>query len=576
MARLVTWRFLLWLLALCSFGLGCKKSDPVADTIPAAVAPPDALLCEGTMRAPDATWKHVQQGVAGLATLLPSSAFGVLAVSGGLEVGLGDLVDGSRPMSFVLAGNVLTPQWVLVATAKERRAVEARFPSRGASRLVAPSTVGLERLPVQGTLTDPTKGGAGTPAFTVYLSSRGDLVVARDEASADLLAPYALFTLQPHASTLATEPHDAVLRVPESAMPALSNVLRLKWAQIELKLVEQDAADRKTHGGRAPDFGDPAAVVAAANAMVSGATGYLGDTGDVTITFDATKEGTTLEAQVPSKGGAWTTLLQGLTEGTGEPLAAEPMSTRLAWLGYGTPASRTEVAKSIGTVVGDVFKDRISAPSNEAFTRALVSFGASAGASVRVRIESDPLRATVLATPPDDKGPAFRQSVHDGVAVLQREPKMRDFLRLSKIEGPTKMKPGQGNTDSAPPLRTLLVGADRTVALYQREKSGVVAYAIERAPKLDLLSDLGGDAPWLQSVRPELARMLQDLGPRSVFLMLSGVALAKSAEEPSVLVVGVGKRDLPAGKKMLSLRMVAPYRFARELPRLAVPDLLSP
>ncbi len=573
MARSIPW-FWLWLVMLC---LGCKKSDPVADTIPSTVAPPDGMLCEGTARAPDATWKHLQRGVAGLATLLPSSAFGVLAVAGGLEVGVGDFVDGSRPLSFVAAGNVLTPQWVVVASAKERRAVEAKFPSRGASRLVAPSTVALERLPVQGPLTDPTKGGgAGAPAFVVYLSTRGDLVIARDEASADLLAPYALFALQPNANKLASEPHDAILRIPESAMPALSNVLRLKWAQIELKLVQQDAADRKTHGGRAPDFGDPAALVAAANAMVTGANDYLGDTGDVTLTFDATKDGTTLEAEVPSKGGAWTTLLRGLTEGGGAPLAAEPMSTRLAWLGYGTPAARTDVAKSLGAVLGAVFKERISATSKDAFTRALVSFGASAGPSVRVRLESDPPRATVLATPPDATGAAFRQSVADGVGVLKREPKLRDFLRLSKVDGPIKMKVGQGNTDTVAPLRTLLTGADTTVALYQREKSGTVAYAVERAPKLDLLSDLGGDAPWLQSVRPELARMLQDLGPRSVFLMLSGVALAKSAEEPSVLVVGIGSRDAAPGKKLLSLRLVAPYRFARELPRLAVPDLLLP
>lgn len=555
--------------------LGCKKKEEAPATVPTHLAPPDSMLCEGSVHAPDSTWKHVQQGVAGLATLLPSSAFGVLAVSGGLEVGLGDLVDGSRPVSFVVAGNVLAPQWVLVASARDRRAVEAKFPSRGATRLVAPSTISLERLPVQGTLTGIGLGGAETAAFTVYLSSRGDLVVARDEASADLLAPYALFTLQPEAAKPQTEPHDVVVRVPETAMPALANVLRLKWTQIQLKLVEQDAADRKAHGGRAPDFGEPAALVAAANAFIGSMTNYLGDASDVTFVFDATKQGTTLEVQVPSKGGAWTTLLQGLSEGSGEPLAAEPMSTRVAWLGYGTPAGRTETAKSIAKVLGDTLDGRISTASKDALERSLVAFGVNAGSSTRIRLESDPLRVTLLATPPESSADAYRQAMTDTLGVFKRESKLRELLRLSKVEGPVKMKQGQGNTDTAPPLRTLLTTTDSTLALYAREKSAVLAYSLERAPKLDLLSDLPGDAPWLQAVRPELARMLRDLGPRSVFLMLSGLALAKTAEEPSVLVVGIGKRDA-AGTNVLSMRMLAPYRFARELPRLAIPDLLSP
>lgn len=563
------------LLALVLTTSGCKKPEESASAPPSNLAPPDSMLCEGTVRAPDLTWKNMQQGVAGLATLLPSSAFGVLAVSGGLEVTLGDLVDGSRPATFVLAGNVLTPEWVLVTSARERRAVEAKYPSRGAPRLVAPSTISLERLPISGTLGDPKAGNA---PFTVYLSSRGDLVIARDEASADLLAPYALFGTKLQEATPGPGGHDAVLRIPESAMPALANVLRLKWTQIELKLVEQDAADRRAHGGRAPDFGDPAALVAAANAMVTQTTEYLGDSGDVRITFDASKEGTTLEMQIPSKGGAWTKLLTGLVEGSGEPLAAEPMSTRIAWLGYGTAAVRAEHGKMVAGVLGEILKDRVSAPTKDALTRALTGFGTQAGPAIRVRLESEPLRAMVSTTP--SATAPYQQSVQDGVAVFQREAKLREFLRISKIEGPTKMKPGQGNTDSNVPLRTLFTSTDGALALYQREKAGQVALVLERAPKLDLLTDLPGDAPWLQTVRPELSRMLTELGPRSMFLVLSGVAMSKTAEEPSVLVMGAGRREAPvAGGKtaqVVSLRMVAPYRFARELPRLAVPSILSP
>ena len=484
---------------------------------------------------------------------------------------MGDLIDGSRPASFVLAGNVLTPEWVIVASARERRAVLAKFPSRGAARLVAPSSVSLERLPLT-VATDPS----GAAPFLVYLSSRGDLVVARDEASADLLAPYALFGLQPRAIDPAKAPtHDVSVRFPEAAMPALANVLRLKWTQIELRLAEQDAADRRAHGGKAPDFGDPAAMVATANTLVGTVTDYLADTGDVTLGLDASKEGTTLDVQIPSKGGVWSKLLAGFTEGSGEPLSTEPMSTRLSFLGYGSSAVRAENGKALAAVLADIVKERVSAASKESLARAFASFGEHAGPALRVRLESDPLRAIVSSRPSETSTVAFKQAATDVVGVLQREPKLRELLRTSKIEGPVKMRPGQGNTDTAVPLRTVFTGVDSTVALYEREKAGTVAFAVERAPKLDLLSDLPGDAPWLQTVRPELSRMLGELGARSIFVVLSGVALRKSAEEPSVLVLGAGRREA-LGKPVLSVRVVAPYRFARELPRLAVPDLLSP
>lgn len=559
----------------------CKKKEEAVAQVPTTLAPPDSMLCEGTVRAPDATWKNLQQGIAGLATLLPSSAFGVLAVSGGLEVGLGDLVDGSRPATFVLAGNVLTPEWVLVASARERRAVEAKYPNRGAPRMVAPSTVSLERLPLSGALSDPKAGALpGSTPFNVYLSSRGDLVIARDEASADLLAPYALFGSKVPGAEPGPSGHDLVMRVPESAMPALANVVRLKWTQIELKLAEQDAAERRAHGGRAPDYGDPAAIITAANSMISGVTDYLADATDVTLSFDASKEGTTLELAVPSKGGVWTKLLTGLSEGSGEPLASEPMSTRLAWLGYGTPSARAELGKLVAGVLGDVLKDRISATSKDALSRALSGVASHAGPAVRLRLESDPLRATVLTTPSADALSGYGQALHDAVAVVQREAKLRELGRINKVDGPTKMKQGQGNTDSSAPQRTLFTSSDGAIALYEREKAGTAAWVLERAPKLDLLADLPGDAPWLQTVRPELSRMLGELGQRSVFVVLSGVAMSKSAEEPSVLVAGMGRREATnsAGKKaqVMSLRVLAPYRFARELPRLAVPSVLTP
>ena len=561
---LVAWMVLL----TCS---ACKKSETQQETVPLSVAAPDGLLCEGSARAPDATWRNLQQGIAGLTTLLPSTAFGVAAVSGGLEVMLGDLADGNRPIAFALAGNAMHPAWVVVASAKEKRAVEARFPSRGATRLVAPSTIGIERLPLQNALDSKTP-----PPFLVYLSSRGDLVIARDEAAADLLAPYALFSLLPNATK--GDAHDVVLRVPESAMPALGNVVRLAWTKIEMKLAERDAEDRRARG-RAPDYGDPAAILAAANAAVATFTELLADTGTVTLTFDTTKDGSALDVQIPSKGGAWSEVLEGMPEGSGESLANEPLTTRLAWLNYGDPSSRVRTAKVVAERLGAVFAGKIATASRDTLTSSLETLATNMGETVRVRVESDPLRATLLSKPSVEPARAIaaqRKAMTDLLSMIGREPKLREMIHVAKVEDPLTLRAGQGNTDSVPPTRTLLSELDpgkgtgaRGVALavYAREKGDMLTFSAERAPKLDLLTELSGDAPWLTSVRPELAGMLQGLGARTAFVVISGLSQAKSAEEPASFALGIGKRE-----RGVAVRAVAPHRFARELPRIAMPD----
>ena len=63
MALLRFWLACIVTLVFAAGSTGCRSKEETPTPVPSNVAPPDSLLCEGTVRAPDSTWKNVQQGV---------------------------------------------------------------------------------------------------------------------------------------------------------------------------------------------------------------------------------------------------------------------------------------------------------------------------------------------------------------------------------------------------------------------------------------------------------------------------------------------------------------------------------
>jgi hypothetical protein len=111
----------------------------------------------------------------------------------------------------------------------------------------------------------------------------------------------------------------------ESLSGPLSEAARATFGALRERLVVADAAGRRDHGGRAPDFGDPSAVIASVSGLGDGMIAVLGSASEarVTATFS---EGTPLVRVElsPDAMGAARDLTRTLPVGSLEPLLTLP------------------------------------------------------------------------------------------------------------------------------------------------------------------------------------------------------------------------------------------------------------
>jgi hypothetical protein len=267
----------------------CESKSNAPDATVTDVAPPSDLLAEIVVTSPNATWSKLQRGIGGAVGILPMTVPGLLVTLADLDPALGAELDGTSPVYGVVAGTKIAIAMRLIDARRARSLLGDAGPKRDV-------------------------------AFT--LTDDGWAVVARTRPEIDALAPYL-------TKTLAARPVPAGAVAVDLVGPALASVLRDAWNQAKAYLEAQDARMRAERG-RAPDFGDPAAILKALDDIVGSRLAVLADVKRASLAMDLDADGVVANGTIAKPTGAALAWAKGMSIGDASVVRALPATAALA------------------------------------------------------------------------------------------------------------------------------------------------------------------------------------------------------------------------------------------------------
>ncbi|MEP7052546.1 MAG: hypothetical protein ABJB12_19420 [Pseudomonadota bacterium] len=334
---------------VASFGCTNKKQTAEQAAASALAVRPDlpeprGLLGELTALHPGASFAALRN-LGGLAAALLPAGFPVFVTTAfGLPPLAADSFDPDLPLFGALVqGTDGQPGWVLAVHAVSGPELVAKLSTgdHAPFRAAAGGATGL-------TVLLPSAAGASSPPAGRALAVFDNYLLAASSTDAlTLVGPYAARMLPKHA--LPQVP--IALRFSKQALGSqVVPALRGSWASYRTSLSHLDQDERAAHGGRAPDFADPAQVILGADTIVESALSLLDDA--AALELDVAPFPNRVEATLllqPGDSSEAQARLASLANGTAQPLLSLPAETQFA-LGISRTVQEREVA---GTAAGD-------------------------------------------------------------------------------------------------------------------------------------------------------------------------------------------------------------------------------
>lgn len=537
--RALVWCGLTALLCAChkETSQATNRKPPVPST---PVPPPAALVAEVSARGPDALWGRLQQGVAGPFAQLPQTVGGALATVARLDLTLAGEIDGAAPAYGVVAHPGATFGWV--AAFKLRDLEHAR------AALLEGKSPRFTGRPGDGELTVLAAAKPDPRArYLVALSPLGYLLVARSEADLVTLAPYATRTLparppSPHALVV-TATHEALAGAIHDQLDGAAADLRATASML-------DATLRQQHGGKAPDLGDPTAIIKALDDWFHAKLALLADLERAELTLDAGDQDVDLELSLTPGKGVSSGAFASLPVGDAAPMLSLSADTEAALLLRDDAPSLADGAKAAEERAVAAFKPALGAKDTAAIHGAFSAWAGSRGPWVTVAAELEGGPAVTIRTPTANPDLAM-QSVTDFVD-LARLPAFRTMLdshfAVQGISTATAAATGTGST---------------SIATFQRKKgAGEVAIAWAMTGDLLHVGAAASSARALRASKDPTALLGSDIGlagklgtlhNRVAFVFAGHSDLDHKGSGPrSSLVLGLG-RDKGNGWAMLEV-----------------------
>lgn len=313
--------------AVLSWGKCDRKPDDPAQTMKTEEAPlpaPAGLIADLTIATPNASWGKIQRGIGGAVGILPASAGGIICAAAGLDPFISSEIDGSVPMYGAVAGDPARAGFVLAMKLSDLRKARGVLVDGDTARYATRDTGGMtELLP---------KGQGSPPSIVLAISPNGYLLLARRSEDLTTLGAYVTRTLPRRRLP---EGGSIVLDVGRTALGSLVKPkLEELWSGAKGYLLAEDERMRRDHGGRAPDFGDPKAIVGAVDAWVSRRIAVFGDLEKMRVALDPAEDGISIVTTLtPAAGGGvaskWTDAMK---IGDLGPLGSLPAASAVALL----------------------------------------------------------------------------------------------------------------------------------------------------------------------------------------------------------------------------------------------------
>lgn len=380
---------------------------------------PAGLVGELYVQDPGRTWKELRD--AANIALLPQHYGVLLTTVLGLPPLLADAFDD---------GAMTTGAATLDGSGRLQAVVGARVTS--GKELVARLTTGSkashdEARDASGmTLLKPKPGKASAEISLAVLGNV--LLVAQSEDALRDAGPYVARTLP----TKKPPAPGAVLVVPKEALRgALAKEVRARWKRVEASLAAKDRENRAKHGGRAPDFGDPAAALSVMSGSVGDWVKMLEEVESAQVQLAGKGDSIQLRLTVdPGASKPLSEWISGLSLGDARPLLALPRRSALGVLTRSTEEQRGASAKSTAAALGRLFGDRLKAPEQEKIEAALGDLARARGDEALFGLSLGATQGVVFRGPAGDRK-AFDSAMKGMVGLLRmnafREP-LRQFV----------------------------------------------------------------------------------------------------------------------------------------------------
>ena len=504
-------------------------------TVMNAVPAPPGLVGQAWVRAPDALWSRVQNGVSGAAALMPPDVGSLLCAATGLDGAVGPLVDGKADAYVVVAdaGGGAGLAWAAAVPLRDGpRVASLLLPGdAGVARYVARDEQGMRALtrldrplPVAMALADDGK--------ITYL------VVARSDANLARLGPYAYRSMP-----VLPRPAETASVVAQLTPAALAAYASSSWNDARTWLADRDAEQRAKHGGRPPDFGDPQAILEAVDGVVKRRLGLLADAKTATVEIEAGDGDVSADLRLEPRDGD---AAAAITPGDTRPLADVPADAVLALQVRDSADARADDARELEAAIGKALGSRAHADDDRAIASALDAWSAARGDWLTASLAWGPATAVVVRSPGGEAAVrALRGLIDLGGRPVFASPLHATFalgapsVAAAKVDGLTEAFLAAFGSKS--PLGVAWGAADDRLVAVAAEHADKRLASLASSPRL------GDD--------PRVARALSALGSDASFVVLAeplridaSRAASDAAHSPALLAWG--RRD---GKAWLRL-----------------------
>ena len=417
-------------------GITTKVDEPLAQM-------PESLLADIAIGTPNASWGRLQRGIGGAAGILPASAGGILCAIAGLDPFLASEIDGAAPAFGVVVGDPGDPHYLFAVKLVDLRKARAGLVDGDTARFASRDVSGMTELIV--------KGGGNAPPVALGISPNGYLLIARASDDLGRLGSYVSRSLPKRALPAAGA---VVIDVPRAALGSLvKRKLDELWAGFKSFLLTEDERMRRNHGGRAPDYGEPKAIVDALDGWVSRRIAVVSDLEKLRVAVDFGEDAVSILTTMTPRGagGPAATWTEAMSVGDTVPVASLPATSAVAVLVRDNEADRADQARGVEKLVTGALGARLAEGDTKRLHEVVEDYTKARSEVLTAALLWDDPQGLVLRAPVRDAAAASR-CVRGAVDLVRVAP-FKELLRAREVTTSTDEGAGLGKISLTTILR---------------------------------------------------------------------------------------------------------------------------